>query len=228
MFRCAVRQRVIADGPARRRPPGKPDQLPAERAPNRAREPEPFVQVAHHHPRPGQLVVQDVLAHEHANLPGALADLQPEVHVEQMQEPALLVRQLQIEPDAAARLAVGLREIEDAGIPDREPGEHRVAIGEAVALPGRPHRHLDAEALGERVRLRPVHLLEADQVRVDLPQDLRDAVQIHPPIEPGALVDVVAGHREGHWPQHTGPRRRSPRKPRPIPRSRLQRPHGLC
>jgi hypothetical protein len=127
---------------SRMRPPdARAVQLPPQSPADRAREPEPLVEIAHHHARAGQLVVEDVLAHQPPHLLGPLADLEAEVHVEEMERP---VRHLEVQPDAAARLTVGLREIEDAAAPDGEPREDRVAVGQPVALPGRPHRHLDS------------------------------------------------------------------------------------
>jgi hypothetical protein len=63
----------------------RPAELAAQGAPDRARE--PLVEIAHHDARAGQLVVQDVLPHQHADLLGPLPDLEPEVHVEDVQEP---------------------------------------------------------------------------------------------------------------------------------------------
>jgi hypothetical protein len=60
-------------------------QLAAQRAPHGAPEPEPLVEVAHQHPRPRELVVQDVLPHQHPDLLGALPDLEPKMHVEHVQ-----------------------------------------------------------------------------------------------------------------------------------------------
>src|SRR6185503_16829501 len=108
------------------------------------------------------------------------------------------VGQGQIQPDAAARLAVRAGEVEGAAAPHGEAGEDRVAVQLAVPLPGRPHRHLHAEPLGEAEGLRTEHLLHADQVGVDLPDDVRDPIEIHAAVETGALVDVVAGDREVH------------------------------
>jgi hypothetical protein len=81
---------------------------------------------------------------------------------------------------------------------DGEPREHRVAVGETVPLPGRAHGDLHAQPLGQAQGLGPEHLLQADQVGVDLLQHLRDAVEIDAAVEPRALVDVVAGDGEDH------------------------------
>ena len=82
-----------------------PAELAAQRAADRARK--PLVEIAHHDARAGQLIVQDVLPHQHADLLGPLADLEPEVHVEDVKEP-LRPGHLEIQADAAAGLAVGL------------------------------------------------------------------------------------------------------------------------
>ena len=164
-------------------------ELAAQRAPDRARE--PLVEIAHHDARAGQLVVQDVLPHQHADLRGPLADLEAEVHVEDVQQP--VARHLEVQPDAAAGLAVGPGEVERAAAANGQTGEDRVAVGQAVPLPRGPHRDLHAEALGEAQGLGPEHLLQAHQVGVDLLQHLGDPVEVHAAVEPRALVDVVAG-----------------------------------
>ncbi len=171
---------------------------------------------------PGQLVVQDVLAHEHADLLGPLADLEPEVHVEDVQEALahLVAGHLEIQADAAARLAVGPGEVERAAAADGQAGEDRVAVGQAVPLPRGAHRDLHAEALGQAQGLGPEHLLDAHQVGVDLLQHLGDPVEVHAAVEPRALVDVVAGDGQGHAPSIPGQATATKKKPRARTRGR--------
>ena len=62
-------------------------QGPAHRAAKR----EPLVEVADDHAGAGQIGVQDVLAHEPLHLIGALANFQTELHVEDVQQRAVML-----------------------------------------------------------------------------------------------------------------------------------------
>ena len=140
--------------------------------------------------------MQHVLADQDLHLLCALADPQPEVHVEQVQ---LDVVHEHVHAHAAPRLAPRAGQVEHVVAADREPGEDRVAV-----RPFRPHvgdagDAAHAEALGEHLDLVAVDLLDADEVGVDLLEDGGDARQIRPPIQPASLVYVVAGDAQrGH------------------------------
>ena len=170
-------------------------QLPAQGPSNRAAEREPLVQVADDHARARQVGVQDVLAHEPLHLIGALAHLQTEVHVEDVQQ---LVGHRQVEPDPAPGLPLGPRQIEGVAAVDGKTGEHGVAVGDGRPVMGRAHGHVHAEALGQRVGLGVKDFLEPDEVGVDLLQHGGDPIELHAPIQAAPLVDVVAGHGEDH------------------------------
>ena len=121
---------------------------------------------------------------------------------------------LEIQADAAARLAVGPGEIERAAAADGQTGEDRVAVGQAVPLPRGSHRDLHAEALGQAQGLGTEYLLNTDQVGVDLLQHLGDPVEVHAAVEPRALVDIVAGDGEGHVLSIPGQASATKKKPR--------------
>src|SRR5712692_8949437 len=71
-----------------RRRMGAPDPRPVELAPERPphRPGEPLVEVPYHHARTDQFHVQDLLPHERLHLLHALADLEPEVDIEQVEQ----------------------------------------------------------------------------------------------------------------------------------------------
>ena len=61
---------------------------------------------------------------------------------------------------------------------------------------GDPGDELHAEIAGETLGLSLVDLLDPDHIGVDLPEDLRNAPEAHPPVEAPAPVDVVRRHPE--------------------------------
>jgi Glycosyl hydrolases family 15 len=174
-------------------------ELPPEQSSHRAGE--PFVQIADDDARPREALMQDVLADERSNLLGALAHLQPEVHVEDVEQGVI---HGQVETNAAAGLPLGPREIEGLVPLDGQPRQHGVPIGQAVHLGGRPHGQLHAEPFGQLIGLGTKHLLDADQIGVDLLEDIGDPHDVHAPVEARAAMDVVARHRELHTRNATG------------------------
>mgnify|MGYP003694066207 CR=1 FL=1 len=88
-------------------------QLAAERAAHGAGK--PLVEIADHHARAGEIVVEDLLANERRHLVGALADLEAEVHVEEVEQTAAHDG---VEADAPARLAGRPAQVELVGAVD--------------------------------------------------------------------------------------------------------------
>jgi hypothetical protein len=109
-----------------------------------------------------------------------------------------------VEADSTPGLSRAPREIEWLTGPNGQPGEHRVPVRQTRQLDRRAHRDLHPQTLGEGVGLGAQNLLHPDQIRVDLPEDIGDSLEIHSAIQAGTLVNVVARHGQGHAQNATG------------------------
>src|SRR5215472_15386124 len=81
---------------------------------------------------------------------------------------------------------------------DGQAAQHRVAVGQAVALGSGTHGEFHLEPLGEGLGLWAQHLLDAHEVGVDFLEHVGDALEIHAPIETGAAMNVVARNGKVH------------------------------
>lgn len=176
--------------------PPRASMLEAELAPEAARHRpgEPLVKVAQQNPRPEEPGrSQDFPVKQTFHLLPPFGEGETEVNVEEVEDgPA----RFQVNPEPPAGLAPDPREIEGAVVPDREPGQDGVPVVARRPRADRSHDHLHPELAADPPRLRTEHLLEADDVRLGLPQHLDDPVEIHPPVQAAAPVDVVGHDRQ--------------------------------
>jgi len=185
-----------------RRRMGAPDAGPVELAAERTTHGagEPLVQVADHHAGAGEIVPEDLLPHQRLHLLGALADLEPEVDIEEMER---VLTHHHVEAETPARLPGRARQVEGVRPVDLEARDDGVAVGHVLEVSRDTHLHAHAELGGQRLGLGPVDLLDAHDIGVDLAEDPGDASQVDAAIEALGFVDVVAGH--GHVHSHPPP-----------------------
>ena len=126
---------------------------------------------------------------------------QVQMHADRADTPP---RDGEIGPDRSARLEH--RERNRRGLDQLDPLAHE----QSIAVPAqtvRLHRQRDGPVVRRRVNgverkhghaapEAAVHLLQRDDVGIDLAQDAQDALVIAPPVEPYGLVNVVAGERD--------------------------------
>ena len=108
---------------------------------------------------------------------------------------------VEVDVEHGARLAAVDGQVDVPDVQHPPAGQQRVAVVAVGAQQGRAGDRVQAERGGEVLHLHRlaglaragVHLLQADDVGVDLAQDRRDAGRIAPAVAAHAFVDVVRG-----------------------------------
>ena len=157
----------------------------------------PLVEVPEHDARPGELLVaQDLHVREPSALVAPLDVVRAQVDVEHVHHrPA----DVDVDVQAAAPLEALHAEVVVLHRLHREAGQDHVAVGGPPQLAVLAQAELEAHLVGDVARLVLVvpgllprhHLLEGDDVRLDLAQHVHDAPRARAAIEAAAAVDVV-------------------------------------
>ena len=161
----------------------------------------PFVEITQHDARSSKVrAIQDFRTHESPDLLLPFKERRSHVNVEQMQQRA--ARQGDVRPQAPARFAAGYTDVVVTNMGQRKPGNQSVSIYLSDVLAILPKAIVKSQFFGDESNViisvwvagKAEHLLQRDDVCVQLAQYLHDAFRADTPIESAALVDVVSCH----------------------------------
>jgi len=149
------------------------------------------------HPRTGQAPGSADEGAEQPELLAALAQRQPEVAVEHVQRRAVDV---EVDAHAASRLAHAKAQVAPPGAEHWQPAQDHVAVDPGAVRARRAHDELRHLEPGRQIRgligvgnaVLTDHLLKADDVGVDLADDVGDPVEVTAAVQSHSAMDVVA------------------------------------
>lgn len=154
----------------------------------------PFVEITQHDARSSKVwAIQDFGTDESPDLLAPFKERRSHVNVEQMQLRA--ARQCDVHPQAPARFAAGCTEVVVTGRGQRKPGNQSVSIDLSDVLAIFPKALLKSQFSGNEssvivsvwVAGKAEHLLQRDDVCVQLAQHLHDALRPDTPSSPRHL-----------------------------------------
>jgi hypothetical protein len=161
----------------------------------------PFVEVSQYNPGPLELAaVQNIRSQQHPGLLTSFEIRSPQVHVKDMQQSA--ARQLQVYSNTATPFPAIRADVVVAGGAQGISAEYQVPVGTAIQPAGNSHMRPHSQRTGDKSGLiflrimaaRTYNLLQRDDVGVDLPQHLHNALGAYPAIHTAALMDIVCSH----------------------------------
>lgn len=160
----------------------------------------PLVEIAQQDARPDVSAVrEDLLVEQPPRLMSSLEVRRSQVHIVDMEQ--LVAVEVDIDAEAAALLAAGDADVVVMRPDEGKPAENHISISRAVQASILAQLKMHPQFAGNEMglimmvflALQAQHFLQANDVGVDLLQNLDDALGFDPPIQSPAFVNVIRG-----------------------------------